>query len=171
MPTPQDRIQQAIYKIQHKLTDLNINVLGTSHDCLFIEVYEDKFKDSYTTLTSKGVIPIVIDFPNNEIPITDSSDTNTQATNTLHMYDTLPITAFFRKIDNVKLKDIFLYKIKNIDDTFSIIPFQLVDRIGQGTKKAIVLVQYTVAPLTDFGILNDLNYKTIVEEFKKTNNW
>ena len=175
--TIQDRIGRALYRMHNSLMDLHVKVSGTQVDTVLLEITEDRYHNSNMEIKQYFDITVVIDFPNNEIPVSMSStDNNMQegSSNVLHLYDILPITCFFKTSDLQRLSvikgSIILYKIKAIDGSFQVMPLQITDAVAKGNPSSAILWQeFTVAPVTSYELTSNQEYIDIVEDFKKKN--
>ena len=172
MLSAQDKIQRATFRIQNKLHDLTIKVLGTGATSSFLlTIEEDKFHNNATVITSYKNIYCKIIFPGDEIPVRPSSIATNRSNNVLALYDILPIEARFLISDNVRIGDVVLYKIKLNDGSYQVLPLQVVDNIVKGNMANIVLQRYIVAPITDYVFLQNASYLSIVSTFTSTDNW
>lgn len=175
--TIQDRIARATYRMQNKLMDTHVQVTGTQVDTIMMEIIEDRYHNEEITIKQYFEITCVIDFPNNEVPVSLSSTyTNTDAnsSNVLHLYDILPITCFFKTSDIQKLDvikgSIILYKLKLMDGSFQVMPLQITDTVAKGNpSSAIMWQEFTVAPVTNYELTQSQEYASIVEQFKEKN--
>ena len=102
--TVQDCLSRRLWKFKRKLEDNFINVSGTRCRCAVINVEFDKYQNTYQKVELSGFTNVVMDFPDDDIP-TSSMDSNSSSqtqSNVLHMYDILPISAYFKSEDIVK---------------------------------------------------------------------
>ena len=170
----QDSLQRKFSKISKKLYDYKyIKVLGTNATQTFIlEITQDDFKNSYTIIKDYKPIWCRIEFPGKEVPLMMNTDDNNQSsTNTLMLYEILPIEGYFLSTDNVKLGNVIFYKYKLKENDFQIIPLQLVNLSTKGGISDSLINQYILAPPTDYSFTNDPIYKTLLEKFRNENNW
>lgn len=176
--TIQDSISRKLWRWQKRMEDVSIQVSGTESKVAVLKVIRDKYSNESTEISVSGYVNVMLSFPDDEIPTsqwsTDNSSENN--TNTLHMYDLLPITLYIT-YENMKqygiTKDsIILYKIKNFDDTFQLLCLQITDSLSKGNASSgITWVEFHVAPVTDYGLLQDQEFIDIMNEVKKSNNW
>jgi hypothetical protein len=174
----QDKIQRAIAKMQIKLSSTMVKAVGTkATNCFFLRIEQDKYKNTATTIKEYGQMSCVIVFPGNEIPMMLSEDVSDSPTVSMtpHLYDLLPIEIFIDPEEiqskHIKKGDVILYKMKNIDSSWMILPLQLVDMLGTGTISNIVLLKWNAAPVTNYELLGKPEYKAIVKEFKENDLW
>jgi hypothetical protein len=174
----QDKIQRAISALQIRLSSTMIKTLGTraSH-CFFLSIEQDKYKNTATTIKEYGDISVVIVWPGNEIPMMLSNDItdSPEANMTPHLYDLLPIEMYIDPYDiksrHIKKGDIILFKVKNIDDSWIVLPLQLVDMIGASTISNVVLIKWNAAPTTSYQLSNMPEYQHVIQEFKTIDIW
>lgn len=175
--TIQDKIARSLYRMHNKLMDTHIQVTGTQVDTIMMEIVEDRYHNESIEIVQHFDIVCVIDFPNDEIPLSMSSTDNnidSSSSNVLHLYDILPISCFFKSSDLAKLNvikgSIILYKIKLMDGSFQVIPLQITDTVAKGNPSSAILWQeFTVAPVVNYELTNNPDYINIVEEFKTKN--
>lgn len=175
--TIQDKIGRSLYRMHNKLMDVNVQVTGTEVDTIMMEIVEDRYHNESIEIVQHFDITCVIDFPNDEIPLSMSSTDNnmdSSSSNVLHLYDILPITCFFKSSDLKKLNvikgSVILYKIKLMDDSFQVIPLQITDTVAKGNPSSAILWQeFTVSPVVNYELTNSEDYQNIVREFKNKN--
>ena len=175
--TFQDKIARSLYRMQNKLFDTHVHITGTQVDTIMLEIVEDRYHNESIDIVQYFDITCVLDFPNDEIPVSlSSTDSNMDSTssNVLHLYDILPITCFFKNSDLAKLNvikgSVILYKLKLIDGNFQVIPLQITDTVAKGNPSSAILWQeYTVAPVVNYELTNNSDYIRIVEEFRLKN--
>jgi len=167
----QDKIYRALSFTQRKFMDTMIETLGTKCRTILLEITEDDYHDETIELIENKEIIAFINFPGNEVPLPDSGNTNTTSTNTIHMYDILPITANFKFSDSVKKGNVILYKIKIGEGVYSVTPFQLLEPIGQATVSDVTFISWNIAPITNWQLGDSTEYQTIVNLFKNSDNW
>lgn len=175
--TIQDKIARSLYRMHNKLFDTHVQVTGTQVDTIMLEITEDRYHNESIEIVQYFDITCVLDFPNDEIPLSMSStDNNMDSTssNVLHLYDILPISCFFKSSDIAKLNvikgSVILYKIKLLDGSFQVIPLQITDTVAKGNPSSAILWQeFTVAPVVSYELSNNEDYIRIVEEFKLKN--
>lgn len=174
----QDRIQRGMAKLQKRLSSTMISVLGTKATrTFFLSIDQDKYKNEVIKILDYGPLECVISWPGNEIPMmlsTDTSDASTSAI-TPHLYDLLPIEIYINPYDieskKIKRGDIIFYKVKNIDNSWIVIPLQLTDMIGYSTITNVVLLKWSASPTTSYELVNKPEYKQILQKFKDSDNW
>ena len=176
--TIQDCIARKLWKYKRKMEDQFINVSGTRCHCAVVQVEFDKYQNTYQSVELSGFINVVIDFPMDEIPTStmNSNDSSNTQSNVLHMYDILPITAYFKSEDivkyNIRKDSVILFKLRNFDDTFQVIKLQIVDGVSKGNASSGVYAHsYVVAPITSYQLLDDPEFKSIVEDLKNKEDW
>ena len=101
MRSIQDCLSRRLWKFKRKMEDNFINVSGTHCKCAIIDVIMDKYQNTCQSVNLSGFCDVVMDFPDDDIPTsTMNSNTsyNTQS-NVIHMYDLLPISAYFKNED------------------------------------------------------------------------
>lgn len=176
--TFQDCIARKMWKFTRKMEDNFIRISGTQCHCAVVDVDYDKYNNTYQTVELSGFIDVLMDFPNDEIP-TSTQDTNSSSdtqSNVLHMYDILPINAYFKNEDivkyNIRRDSVILFKLKNFDDTFQIIKLQITDAVSKGNVSSGVYAHnFVVAPITSYQLLNDSEFKAIIEDLKNREEW
>lgn len=170
----QDKLARSFQAFQDRLMDFNVELTGTKCSTILLEVLEDKYRNEQTVISQQYDITCVFNFPEDEIPVNLSSTDNnfdSSSSNTFHLYDIVPITCYLKTEDVARLKvikgSIILYKIRTMDRAFQVIPFQILDVVAKGNPSSAILWQeFTVAPVTSYEILNNPQYKEIVDEFK-----
>ena len=131
--TVQDCIARKMWKFTRRMEDQFIRISGTQCHCAIIDVQFDKYQNSYQTVRLSDYVDVLLDFPMDEIPTSsmNSNDSSNIQSNVLHMYDVLPITAYFKSEDvikyNIRLDSVIVFKLRNFDNTFQTIKLQIVD--------------------------------------------
>jgi hypothetical protein len=177
--TVQDCIARKLYNMQNSLFDRNVELSGTKVSTIMLDIVTDKYNNTQASIMQHFDIVCMIDFPMGEIPTSmgdTQSNTNSESSNVLHMYDILPITGFFKTSDlkrlNLIIGSVILYKIKNMVGGFQVIPLQIVDTVGKGnTSSAILWQEYTLSPVVDYALTSLPEYLEIVENFKNSDIW
>lgn len=167
----QQKLSIAFAQSQKKLFDTNIQSLGTGVNTILLDITEDMYGDESIEIIENKEIFVYINFPNNEVPLPQDSNSNVDSGNTLHLYDILPITANFKFSDNVKKGNVFFHKIKIAEGNYAVVPYQCLEAIGQSTITDIVYVEWNVSPITNFELANSSAYQTLYNNFKDNNNW
>lgn len=167
-----EKIQRATYKVQKKLHDNSINIMGNkSTNTFLIHAIKDKYNDKEYVIEGYSPISIMIQFPGEEIPIMTMGSGDNQTSNSiLHLYDILPITAFVKFEDNVKINDLVLYKVKFPNGEFQTMVLQFLQPIGQANRVGIVYMEWVVAPITDFALKKNPAYMQVLEIYKNQDN-
>ena len=176
--TVQDCLSRRLWKFKRRLEDNFINVSGTRCRCAVINVEFDKYQNTYQNVELSGFTNVVMDFPDDDIP-TSSMDSNSSSqtqSNVLHMYDILPISAYFKSEDivkyNIRKDSVILLKIRKFDDTFQILKLQITDSVSKGdVSSGVYHHNFVVAPITSYQLLNDDNFMSLVEELKDSDEW
>lgn len=176
--TVQDCIARKMWKFTRKMEDTHIRISGTQCHCAVIDVQYDKYNNTYQSIALSGYIDVLMDFPNDEIPTStqDSNNSSNVQSNVLHMYDVLPINAYFKSEDivkyNIRRDTVIVFKLRNFDDTFQIIKLQITDAVSKGNASSGVYAHnYIVAPITSYELLNDSEFKAIIEDLKNREEW
>jgi len=165
--SPQDKIQRATARIQHKMFDIAVRTLGSGASSTYLlEIEEDKFHNSKTVIKDYRQIFCRIVFPGNEIPIRPATEVNTSS-NVLMLYDILPIEMYCLFGDNVSIGDIILYKFQAGDGGIQILPLQVVNLKVKGGVSHTLIQTYIVAPITDYNLLHNPDFLTILEKYKQ----
>jgi len=134
----QDLLQKSHSKLKRVLFDNNIKVMGEEVNCLRITLtYDPDFPDDKVMQIDKAeVITAVISFPGDILPMYDingdytNNNTNNNQ-NVFYLYNVLPITAYFKFADEIKLGDIIVYKRYNELGNASPIVFQVTRLNGE----------------------------------------
>lgn len=169
----QTKLAKAFYNYQNKAQGFQVKISGTEVKTMLIEMVEDKYQNTHYVVKNALSITAIFDFPNDEVPINLTSSQNTDSSsssNTLHLYDILPITMF---VKNEQIKDLnitkgtlVLYPIKLLDGNVSLTTFQITDCVAKGNPNyGILWEQFTVAPITDYALVNNSEYQRILNEF------
>lgn len=176
--TVQDCIARKLWKFQRKMEDTHIRLSGTQCRCAVVAVEYDKYNNTCQSVGLSGFVDVVIDFPNDEIPTSSvSTQSNSEGnSNVLHLYDVIPITANFKNEDitkyDIRKDTVILVKLRNFDDTFQIIKLQITDSVSKGNASSGVYFHtFTLAPITSYQLLNDDEFKSIVSDLEKDNDW
>lgn len=176
--TVQDCIARKMWKFTRKMEDNFIRISGTQCHCAIVDVQYDKYNNTCQSVELSGFIDVLMDFPNDEIP-TSTQDTNSSAdtqSNVLHMYDILPINAYFKSEDivkyNIRRDSVIIFKLRNFDDTFQIIKLQITDAVSKGNVSSGVYAHnFIVAPITSYQLLDDPEFNAIIEDLKNRDDW
>ena len=162
-----------MWKFTRRMEDQFIRISGTQCHCAIIDVQFDKYQNSYQTVRLSDYVDALLDFPMDEIPTSSMNSNNSSNTqsNVLHMYDILPITAYFKSEDvikyNIRLDSVIVFKLRNFDDTFQTIKLQIVDTVSKGnTSSGVYAHSFIVAPITSSQLLNEPEFKSIVDELE-----
>ena len=176
--TIQDCIARKLWRFTRKMEDNFIRVSGTQCHCAVIDVECDKYNNTYQTINLSGYVDIMLEFPMDEIPTStmDSNNSSNTQSNVLHMYDILPINAYFKSEDivkyNIRRDSVIVFKLKNFDDTFQIIKLQITDAVSKGNASSGVYAHnFVVAPITSHQLLNEPEFKSIIEDLKNGEDW
>ena len=171
--TVQDCIARKMWKFTRRMEDQFIRISGTQCHCAVIDVEFDKYQNSYQTVRLSDYVDALLDFPMDEIPTSsmNSNDSSNIQSNVLHMYDILPITAYFKSEDvikyNLRLDSVIVFKLRNFDDTFQTIKLQIVDTVSKGnTSSGVYAHSFIVAPITSSQLLNEPEFKSIINELE-----
>lgn len=171
--TVQDCIARKMWKFTRRMEDQFIRISGTQCHCAVIDVEFDKYQNSYQTVRLSDYVDALLDFPMDEIPTSsmNSNDSSNTQSNVLHMYDILPITAYFKSEDvikyNLRLDSVIVFKLRNFDDTFQTIKLQIVDTVSKGnTSSGVYAHSFIVAPITSSQLLNEPEFKSIINELE-----
>ena len=176
--TIQDCLARRLWKFQRKMEDNFIDVCGTKCRCAIIEVEFEKYQNTYQNVNLSGFTTVVMDFPDDDIPTStmNSNSSSLSQSNVLHMYDILPISAYFKNEDiskyNLRKDSVILLKLRNFDETFQILKLQITDSVSKGNvSSGVYHHNFTVAPITSYQLLNDDNFVALVEQLKNSNEW
>lgn len=173
MLSPNEKIQRAFYKLQLKLNDINVETLGVkSSNTFLIDLVRDKYNNRGYSVVDYKPISIYVNFPGEEIPTPNmGKNSNQESLNVLHLYDLLPITARVKFSDNVKQGNVFLYKVKQPDNTFNVLILEFVALISKATRVGVVIQEWNVAPITDYALYNIPEVQRLIEDYKNNDNW
>ena len=108
----QNKLSKFFIKSKRKLFDMNIHIQGVELDVIRLKVTEDGYGDKEVEVISNDELVIIIDLPE-EIPLTrlrDDITSDVASTNSVFLYDILPILGFAKFDDNIEKGDIFIYK-------------------------------------------------------------
>lgn len=166
----QTKLAKKTEAYQRKISDTLINHIGNEVELVKIRITEDKYKDRTYELISDSTITAYINYPNNEIPISFGVD-NTNPSQTLHLYDLLPIEMYAKFEDDVLFGDILFQKIKvnpngdpNSSDSYRLLALQVVD-VSVRASVSVVWRKYELAPYT-LDIVSDLpELQTIIDNY------
>lgn len=171
--TIQDCIARKLWRYTRKLEDKHIQISGTQCHCVLIDVQYDKYNNTYQTVRLSNYIDVLMEFPMDEIPTSDmdSNNTSNAQSNVLHMYDILPINAYFKSEDvvkyNIRRDCVIVFKLRQFDDTFRTIKLQICDAVSKGNASSGVYAHnFIVAPITSSQLLNDEEFKSIIAELE-----
>jgi len=176
--TIQDCIARKMWRYTRKMEDNFIRISGTQCHCAVVDVEYDRYNNTYQSVRLSDYIDVLLDFPMDEIP-TSSQNTNSSSdsqSNVLHMYDILPINAYFKNEDvvkyNIRRDTVIVFKLRNFDDTFQTIKLQITDSVSKGNASSGVYAHnFIVAPITSSQLLNDPDFMAIVEDLKNRDDW
>ena len=178
MRSVQDCLARRLWKFKRKMEDINIRISGTRCRCALINVIMDKYHNTCQSVELSGFVDVVMDFPDNDIPTStmNSNSSYNSQNNVIHMYDLLPISAYFKNEDikkyNIRKDSVIVLKLRNFDDSFQVLKLQIVDAVSKGNASSGVYHHnFIVAPITSYELQNDSNFKEIVEEVLNLNDW
>lgn len=168
-----EKVQRAIHKVQKKLHDNSVNIMGNkSTNTFLINAKKDKYNNKEYVIEGYRPISVMIQFPGQEIPImTMGNGDNQTSSSVLHLYDILPITAFVKFEDNVKINDLILYKVKLPNDEYQEMVLQFLQPIGQANRVGIVYLEWVIAPVTDYALTKNPAFQQILATYKAQDNW
>lgn len=176
--TIQDCIARKMWKFTRRLEDQFIRVSGTQCHCALIDVQYDKYNNTVQSVRLSDYVDALLDFPMDEIPTSsmNSNNTSNAQSNVLHMYDILPINAYFKSEDvvkyNIRRDSVIIFKLKNFDDTFQIIKLQITDAVSKGNiSSGVYAHNFVVAPITSYELLNNTEFKSMIEDLKNREEW
>lgn len=173
--TINDRIGRKLKNMQNRLYDTRIKISGVSCNTVLLNISIDKYKNTEIIIDNYYDLECMLDFPNDEIPTSLTNTQDNQGSSVLHMYDLLPISCFIKHKDvvdkHIKIGSVILYRIMNFDDTYQVIPFQILDVVGKGNpSSAIIWNQFTVAPTVSYQLDNEEYYQQIYEYYQEHGN-
>lgn len=178
MRSVQDCLARRLWKFNRKMEDNFIRISGTRCRCALINVVFDKYQNTYQNVELSGFVDVVMDFPENDIPTStmNSNDSNITQSNVIHMYDLLPISAYFKNEDikkyNIRKDSVIILKLRNFDDSFQVLKLQITDAVSKGNASSGVYHHnFIVAPITSYELQNDLEFQSIVEEVLQSDEW
>lgn len=150
----QQKLARKVSNYQRKVQDLLVEQLGTEQSLVRLETTSDKYKDRTITLLSDEIITGIINYPNNEIPMTFGTTNTDSTSHGLHLYDLLPIEGHFKFNTELNFGDIIIQKIKtNVNGTdelssnFRLIALQVVDLLSKASVE-VIYKKYELAPYT-----------------------
>ena len=170
MRSVQDCLSRKLWKFKRKMEDNFINISGTRCKCAIINVVMDKYQNTCQSVSLSGFADVVMDFPDNDIP------TSTMITGYDIIYDLLPISAYFKNEDikkyNIRKDSVILLKLRMFDDSFQMLKLQVVDAVSKGdASSGTYHHNFVVAPITSYELLNDVEFKSLIEEAEHMNGW
>ena len=173
--TINDRIGRKLKRVQNRLYDTRIKISGTSCNTVLLNISVDKYKNTEISIDNYYDLECMFEFPNDEIPTSLTNEQNNQGSSVLHMYDILPISCFIKHEDvinkHIKIGSVILYRIMNFDDTYQVIPFQILDSTSKGNpSSAIIWNQFIVASTISYQLDNEEYYQQIFEYYKEHGN-
>lgn len=178
MRSIQDCLARRIWNFKRKMEDNLIFVSGTRCRCAVIDVIFDKYQNTNQSVRLSGFVDVVMDFPDNDIPTStmNSNSSFESQSNVIHMYDLLPISAYFKNEDikkyNIRKDSVILLKLRNFDDSYQILMLQITDAISKGSASSGVYHHnFIVAPITSHQLLDDVDFNNLLEELKDSNEW
>jgi hypothetical protein len=168
-----EKIQRATNAMQKRLHDNWINITGSGASTTFlITMKADRYNNKAYVLEDYKPFTVRVEFPGQEIPVaTMGNNNNITSNNVLHMYEILPIVAFCRFEDNVNTGDIFLYKVKLGNGEFQTLVFQFLQPTAKANRVSVIYQEWVVAPVTDYAIINNPAFQSVLEEYKSQDNW
>lgn len=132
--------------LKKKLYDNDMERIGLSMSALHISIVKNKYGDEDFTIGDAKKITGYIDYPGQEFPaISKGGDTNNQSI--LHLYDVLPIEAYFKHEDGIQLGDIISQRIDVDDNDDYWFHLQVVDVITRAST-SVIWKRFIVAPYT-----------------------
>lgn len=175
----QDSLARKLYRFQNKIQSFNVKIKGTEVSTIMLEIVEDRYHNTQMSIVNRMNVTCVISFPMDEIPVSLSSTQNSmsnESSNVLHLWELLPITCFFRndEIENLNIRkgNIILYKLKTADGKFQVMELQITDCIAKGNPSSGILYsEYSLAPVTDFALRDNEEYRNIIDEYAKSDVW
>lgn len=158
----QDKISANTYEWKQKIFDTHIEYLGNEVKALNFDITEiNHYGDTELTISTDNQITAIIDFPNNEVPIT--FDTGNQSEEHFHLYDVLPIEGYFKFEDNIKVKDIIVLKIQISPSNTQLVSLQVLEPIVRAMKY-VTWQKFRLAPYT-FNIDKYPEIQTIFDNY------
>jgi len=172
MLTPNEKIQRSFYALQKKMNDVNIKTLGATANTFLIDLIKDKYGNKGYTVKDYKPFAVYVQFPGEEIPTPNMGTNNNQTSNNvLHLYDILPIIARVPFDFPVKIGNVFLYKIKQPDNSYFTMILEFVSVISKATRVGVTVQEWVVAPITDHALYNLPEFKQILDEYKAKDLW
>jgi hypothetical protein len=171
--SPAERISTGFAPVQKKLHDLKVRLMGQRVALIRIEAIEDKFFNMSQLMTKNIITHVLVNWPDQEFRANSFTniDTNTTSSSLVHLYDLLPLTCHTQFKDNVRIRDIIIFKMKMIDGGYQDVVLQMIDAITKSTVSDVVYLEFQCAPPTDSVLLTNPNYQKILTEFKTTDLW
>jgi len=127
----QDKIAKSQITAQHKLRDYKVDQNGFEGQIIRLKTEENRYGDENIQIVNDDVITLSLDLPD-EIPYSRMRTDVTKEvakTQSLYLYDVLPIEGFAKYDDNVEKGDLLIHKI--YDNREDGIPFYLVLRVSE----------------------------------------
>lgn len=145
----QNKIQKKIANSQRKYFDIYLQHIGDEEEFISISMEEDRWNNTEYTLKAQGKRYGYIDFPGNEVPLTDLTGTNEPETKAFHLYDVLPTEGYFRFQDNIKRKDIIIKPYEIVQgEIYKVLMLQFTDVVARSTSAGVVWQKWNLAPPT-----------------------
>jgi len=146
----QDKLANFNYKAVIKLSDLNIHNVGDLTRVIRLKTTQDKYGDEEVELISFEEIELYLDIPEG-IPLTrlrDSLVDNVATTESIYLYEILPIEAYTKFEDNVEKGDVIIKKITVESDknNFKLMILRISETIGNISHGHLTLKKFNCAP-------------------------
>ena len=159
----QTKIAKASEKLQRKLFDQQIFLMGGDTDVIRIKFSEDKYHDRSVTAINSSVVSVIINIPA-EIPLyrlRPSWDETTSPTQNdvyvdeatgMYLYDLLPIEVYAKFSDNIERRDILVKRYRDDQTTVSgkelKLIIQITEPLGGFSNSGLVWRKFNAAPVT-----------------------
>lgn len=159
-----DKIANSQGKLKRKFFDYSVNNSGTENKVILLKLTTNKYNDIEVEIAKHFISSIVIDIPG-EIPIDRlrTDITIPQATTqSVFLYDILPVQIYSKFEDNIERGDIIVEKI-TMDSGVYYLVLEVAETLGNILGRQIVYKKQNAAPYTK---TLPTEVKSIIENYK-----
>jgi hypothetical protein len=145
-----DKISASQIGARRRLFDYQVNLSGTEAQVVLLKLDINKYQDREISIVDHFLTSIIFDIPG-EIPIDrlrKDVSVSPATTQSVFLYDIIPIQIYTKFEDNVERGDVLVQKIFMDNDAYYMV-LQVADTLGNLIGRQITYKKQNAAPYTD----------------------
>lgn len=144
-----DKIAATQSKVKRKLFDYQISLSGTESKVVVLKIEQNKYKDTEVSIIKQMLTSVVLDIPG-EVPISKlrkNLSSPVASTQSVFLYDILPIQIYTKFSDNIEKGDILIQRINMGVDYYYMI-LEVSETLGNLVGREVIYKKQNAAPYT-----------------------